>query len=157
MMVHVALRARALSQQSSCSDALEPGIGSSASALTSWLATLPDLVTSQPSQVTIDGHHGLQIDASVAPGWITPCDRTGDWASDGIAVDRFAFTLGFDASASNQLVISGEGHARYIVLDAGNGDNIVIEVSAPDQASFDDLVAAAMPVIESFHFTPESQ
>ncbi len=41
---------------------------------------------------------------------------------------------------------------RYIFLDLGDGDvvMIVIDSSYPDR--FDDLVAQAMPIIESFTF-----
>jgi len=156
MHVFVGLSARALSQQSFCPDTLAAGVGNSPTALMSWLATVPGLVTSPAVPISIGGYDGLVVDASVAPGWVTKCPQSSDWTSDGTAIDRFAITLGYDASGSNRLFLSGDSHARYIVLNAGNQDNIVIEVSAPDQASWDDLVAAAMPVIETFQFTPKA-
>jgi hypothetical protein len=41
----------------------------------------------------------------------------------------------------------------YILLDLGKGHSLLIEVAGPDKASWDDLVATAMPIIESFEFT----
>jgi hypothetical protein len=48
--------------------------------------------------------------------------------------------------------LQDSAHARYIVLDVGGGHNLLIEVGAPDQATWDEFIQAAMPIVDSMRF-----
>ncbi len=160
MSIYVGLDVAAASQRSDCVDEIQAGVGSTAAALTNWLATVPGLVATAPVPITVGGYEGLTVDLSVAPNWVSPCHTTSNWSSDGTPIPRFLLTLtqgpGASASAGGSLFLGGDGHARYILLDVGGGHNVLIGIDAPDEASWNDLVAAAMPVIETFQFNPEA-
>jgi len=159
--IYVSLDVAAASQRPDCANQVQAGVGSTAAALTSWLAALPGLSSTPPAPITIGGYEGLMVDVSVAPDWVTPCHNSGNWSSDGTPSARFLLTLtqgsGPSSSAGGGRALVGDGHARYIVLDVGNGHNVLIEVAARDTATWNDLVAAAMPVIETFQFSPEAK
>ena len=138
-------------QEATCPDAPDPAAGRTAAAMADWLTRVPGLVASTPAPIEIGGYQGLSIDVSVAQGWTTP---------DCQFVDGKPIVMTFADPAPLpqggvfvREAIEGEGHARYILLDVGKGHNLLIEISAPDKASWDDLVQAAMPVVESMQFT----
>jgi hypothetical protein len=75
--------------------------------------------------ITLGGLRGQQLDVTVEPGW-TGC---------------LPHTYGENPP---------EDPIRYIVLDHPNGDSLVITLWAP--VDFDEFLAEAMPVVESFEF-----
>lgn len=135
---------------------------SAASAATGeWLTTVDGLVATHSVDIEIGGLRGVSVDVAVAPGWRDPC------LSDGVTT----FDYG-DAQLPNQVILSngvttfdyGDHHsgdqvmladgarARYLILDAGDGQILLINIDAPDDAMFETVLAAAMPVIETFEF-----
>ena len=73
------------------------GVGRTPEALSDWLRTLPGLVVSAPTDVTVGGLRGIMVDLSMAPGWTPTCDAglytfsfSGRTAATGrpIAADR---------------------------------------------------------------------
>jgi hypothetical protein len=137
--------------QTGCPDAVEPGVGSSATAMADWLAHLPGLVSTTPTPITIGGYRGLMLDVSVASSWSLTCEYTDP------AGERVVFTF-TDLMPGPDVVVRhalyGDARSRCILLDLGAGHNLLVEITAPDKASFDDLVQAAMPIVQSFGFTP---
>lgn len=138
------------SQDASCSRTAEPGVGRTASAITDWLTTLPGLVATTPTPVTVGGLSGFWLDLSVAADWTQTCPYSEGKPlvmtfvdSD---VDSNPGPEGFDWN-----VLAG-GYARYFLLDLGDGRTLLIEIGASDKASWDAFVADAMPVIETFVF-----
>ena len=139
------------SQASNCPDSVAPGVERTVSALSDWLTYLPGLVTTAPTAITIGGYHGVLLDLSAAPTWSLICDLT----SDGQVRTVFTFTDPAPQSGGGVVIrdhLQGDGHARYILLDLAAGHNLLIEIGAPDQASWNDLVQAAMPIVNSFQF-----
>jgi hypothetical protein len=132
-------------QADQCSQAPEPGVGRTADAITTWLTTLPGLVTTAPAPVTIGGLNGKLVDLSVAPTWTASCPYA---YSTGLPlVSTFsAVTPGNDFDWN----IQGAGRTRIVTLDLGNGQALVIDIEAQNQADFDALLPEAMQVVNSF-------
>jgi hypothetical protein len=139
------------SQDPNCRDAIEPGVGATAAELAQWLASLPGLVTTTPTPIEIGGYGGVMLDLTVAQGWTIPCR---EFFSDPV---RAVFTFANRVLYPNDYTLIREylqddDHMRYILLDLGSGHNLLIEVRAPDQASWDEFIPAAMPIVDSFEF-----
>jgi hypothetical protein len=146
--INVSLDVAPHSQAADCPDAREPGIDTTAVAISSWLSTLPGLVATAPTAAVIDGHHGAMLDLHVASSRDAPCQFSN--------VARTVFTLTDLVPSAESLVrdyLDGDTYSRYILLDLPGGHNMLIEVTAP-AANWTDLVSAAMPIVESFKFTP---
>jgi hypothetical protein len=127
----------AMAQDRPCSDAVAPGVNRTVNALTTWLPTVPGLVTTKPTTITIDGHSGQWLDLSIDAGWKRTCDGE---------------TKPIIAFLNPGTAIGGTERERLILLDLGDGDVLAIVVWASDQAAFDALVPEAMPIVESFRF-----
>lgn len=133
-------------------DAVEPGVGSGPAHLATWLQGLAGIVTTTPTPVTIGGHSGLLMDVSVASAWRRACQQL---YPDAPARAVFTFTDPVDSPVRPFIrdVLEGNAHSRYILLEFGPAHTLLIEISAPDEASWNDLVQAAMPIVQSFEFT----
>lgn len=132
------------SQDESCPNVSEPGVGRTVSAITDWLTTLPGLDASTPMPVTVGGLSGFSLDVSVASDWTHTCSYSEGKPVVATFVDSDDATEGFDWN------IGAGAKSRYFLLDAGGGRALLIEIAASDAADFDSLVAEAMPLIESF-------
>lgn len=102
-------------------------------AIAAWLATR--LVVTTPTPVTIGGLRGVMVDVSVNPALVTCPDLFVD----------FAYGLGAG--------LSGERRARYVLLDRGDGQILLIAIEAPDKATWDAAIANAMPIVQTFEFS----
>ena len=133
-------------------DAVEPGVGSGPADLATWLQGLAGIVATTPRPVTIGGHSGLLMDVSVAPAWRRACQQL---YPDAPARAVFTFTDPVDSPVRPFIrdVLEGNAHSRYILLEFGAAHTLLIEISAPDEASWNDLVQASMPIVDSFEFT----
>lgn len=121
----------------------EAGIGRTASALSAWLATLPGLTATPPQPASVGGLSGFTLDVSVAGSWKRSCP--GDTTP---TVALFADAAG----PGHDFKLQGNGQMRLLLLDLGDGRTLLIDVWALDKATFDVLVAEAMPVVNSFQF-----
>jgi len=133
-------------QDEKCTNDLAPGIGQTARAISTWLTTLPGLVTTTPIPTTIGGLSGFAVDVSLARSWSQTCPY-----SDGEpVVPLFTDPLkgGFDWN------VGGAGHSREILLDLPGGRVLLIDLGAANKAAFDALMQDAMPVVGTFVFTP---
>jgi hypothetical protein len=102
------------------------------SAIAAWLATRAAVTT--PTPVTIGGLSGLVVDVSVNPALVTCPD---------LFVDLYG---GFAAG------LSDDSRARYVLLDRGDGQILLVAIEAPDKATWDAAIANAMPIVQSFEF-----
>ena len=127
----------AMTQDRPCSDQVEQGVGRTADDLATWLGTVPGLVTTEPTPITIDGHSGQSLDISLDPAW------TGTCAGAPAPIVTYL---------NPGLAVSGDERTRLVLLDLGDGDVVAIGAWTRDQASFDAFIPGAMPVIESFQF-----
>jgi hypothetical protein len=121
------------SQARDCLDVPEPGIGTTPGELASWLATLPNVVSTTPIPMKIGDYAGMQLDVSVAPDSTDTCPQLSLGEGGGVALTA---------------------HSRYILLDLGPDHTMLIKVFGPDEARSSEIVAAALPVIESFEIGP---
>jgi hypothetical protein len=127
----------AMNQDKPCSDTDQPGVTRSVDALVTWLQTVPGLVTTTPTAITIDGHPGQWVDIRLDPAWKKKCaDGTGP-----------IVTYMMPGTA-----VKGTERERLILVDLGDGDVLQILVWTKDQAAFDGFIPDAMAVIESFRF-----
>jgi hypothetical protein len=131
------------SHAAGCTD-LGAGVERTPAAMATWLRTLPGLVVTPPTPVSISGLSGVMVDLSVDPGWQSPCPD----GPPGLPLDTFQGL----APEGQLLRLSGTGRARYILLDGGDGSAMVIDIQAPDEAAWGPLLAEAMPIVERFEF-----
>jgi hypothetical protein len=125
----------AMAQDVPCSDTPAIGVGRTVNALTTWLRTVPGLVTTAPKAISIDGHPGQWLDVRVDPGWKRTCPPDG--------------TRPIIAYFNPGIAISNVERERLVLLDLGDGDVIAIVVWTADQATFDTFIANAMPIVQS--------
>ena len=126
-----------MTQDRPCSDKVQPGVARTVDDLVTWLGTVPGLVTTQPTAITIDGHPAQWLDIGLDPAWTKKCaGGTGPIVT---------FLIPGPPSAGTERV-------RLILLDLGDGDVVEIGVWTRDQASLDAWVPQAMQVIEALKF-----
>jgi hypothetical protein len=136
------------SQADDCAAGASKDAERSAKTLADWLTTLPGLVTTEPTPVKIGALTGFAVDVSIAPGWTQTCPN-----GQGKPVIN-TFTSADFPDSSYRVALIGEARDRYVFLDLSDGNTLLIDVTAPDKATFDDLVPEAMQIVESFRFTP---
>jgi hypothetical protein len=135
------------SQAPGCPGTVEPGIGRTAAALASWLTTLPGVDATTPATVTVGGLDGVTLDVSIKPTWTQTCPYSG--GKPYIAM----FTNG-DPVNNYDWGLAAGGAARLFLLDLPDGRATLIDVEAPDQATWEALITDAMPVVATFEFHP---
>lgn len=141
---------------------IRPAVGSTPAAVATWLATLPGLVVTSPTAVKIGGLSGVMVDLSVVPGWTNACasGRSGGFdASPGPREDTsFVHTfsdpccVGPGLASAPILVVAADVRVRYLLLDRGDGQPLVIVIEAPDNSDRDRTVADAMTIVQGLEF-----
>jgi hypothetical protein len=139
---------RATRNDPDCPEAADPAIGHRAADLIAEFTTRPGISATAPRPISIGGLDGQWTDLTLDPAWTGTCPF--DTTKPGV-------TLFTDADPT-----SGEGtpfwgistteHLRVIALDDTNGSNVLIVLTGTDAQRFDAMVAAVMPVVESFEF-----
>jgi hypothetical protein len=119
------------------------GIGQTPQELADWLTTLPGLVVSAPTEVSIGGLSGIMVDLSMAADWTPTCDS---------GIYTFSLSSPEGGDWSDRLRIAGTGKQRYILLDRGDGSSLVIDIEAP-AAGWDAFLTEVQPVIDGLEFT----
>jgi len=144
------------SQSEPCSEAVEPGVGRTPSAIAEWLATLPGLVVTAPAPITVGGLSGVMLDLSLAPGWTLTCPSSQGAPLVSVftrlRLDIARYPLAPVANLDPESSLAGDERARFILLELGDDRALLIDVEAPDEATWDSLILEAMPVIETFEF-----
>ena len=139
---------RATLNQLDCPEAADPGIGHRAADLIAEFTTRPGIVATAPRQISIGGLSGQWTDLSLDPGWTVTCPFNTTVASVTLFTDEDPAS----GEGTPFWGISGNEHLRVIALDDTNASNVLIVLGATDAERFDAMVAAVMPVVESFEF-----
>jgi hypothetical protein len=138
---------RVASRDPSCPETPDPAFGHTLAERLEAFRTRPGVVASAPEPIALGGLAGHWIDLRLDEAWTEPCPFT-----EGMA----AATLFTDDLVPDDPAFWGFGgydeRMRIIVLDDGAGSAVLITVDAMDTGTFGSLVAAAMPVIETFEF-----
>lgn len=126
-----------------------PGVGSSAAAIYHWIRSLPGLKISHVVEdVSVGGIRGYQIDLDVDPSSAGTCP----WTDGKPTVELFANAQSETADGGFDWGICCDGRMRLFILDEGPDRALVVDIEAPDEAAWQALVRAAMPIVESFEF-----
>ena len=137
----------------SCFDA--PSIERTPAEIVQRLTTVPALEVTPSTPVEIGGLRGVMVDLSVAQVAQVTCrypKATYPQTPDILNGPPVSFSLlgTFDGAAD--VGMGGAGRSRYFLLDHGDGRSLLIAVEA-DMATWDSVLADAMPIINSFQFT----
>jgi hypothetical protein len=114
-----------MTQDKPCSDTVQPGVGRTVDDLVTWLRTVPGLIATAPTAITIDGHPGQWLDLRHNPTWTKTCEGSTEplvtFLNPGIAV-------------------GADQRVRLILLDLGDGDVVATGIWTRDQATLDTFV-----------------
>lgn len=142
------IRPAALSSEP-CSEQVAAGVGRTPDELVEWLAAHPRLDAGEPQAVTIDAHEGRMIDISIAESHTATCGFPRP------VVGLLGEGVGAAGSVGDRPYLVGilsPARQRLIFLDLGNDRVVAILVRAVDPDGFDEFLAEAMPIVESFDF-----
>jgi hypothetical protein len=131
------------SQDATCPKSPEPGVGTGSIALATWIRALPGLAVSNPRIVTIGGLRGTELDVAIAPGWTTSCSYANGLPTVPLFVRDNGQTV---------WTIAGTERLRLDLLDVPGGGTVVVDVDAFVGSAWDQLLAAANPIVQSFVF-----
>jgi hypothetical protein len=146
-----------VSHGKTCTDTGTAIVAGTPLAFAESLATVPGLVAGTPTPVTVGGLTGVMVDVSTLPGWSDLCsysqgtDANGSPGPIEYSTSVSTFT---DAATGSEFAVSPGGGARYVLLDHGVGQTLLIEISDAGATSWEAFLAEAMPVVNSFEFTP---
>jgi hypothetical protein len=141
--VHLFRDPVAASQDPACPDTPEPGVGRTALELSTWIRERPGLAVSAPKIVTVGGLRGTELDVAIADGWTESCP----FANGLPTVPLFT-----GANGEYRWVVAGSERLRLDLLDVPGGGTLVVDVDAFEGSFYDDLVAAATPIVGSLRF-----
>ena len=130
-----------------CEEVQDPDIGTTATAITDWLAAADGLISSTPEEVSIGGLDGLRVDITMDPEWTETCPYSDGEPTRTLFVDRTT-TPGFSWN------IGPGGVMRLYFLDLGDGRALMIDIESISTAEYDAIVDEATTIVESFVFTP---
>jgi hypothetical protein len=134
------------SQDPTCPTAAEPGVASTSLALAAWIRSLPGLIVSNPRLVEVGGLRGTEIDVAIRSDWTQSCP----FANGLPTVPLF---VGSDGQL--RWVVAGSERLRLSLLDVPGGGTVVVDIDAFDGSLWEDLLAAATPIVRSFVFAVE--
>jgi hypothetical protein len=141
-------------QTKHCVGAAAPSVGSSAAAIHDWITKLDGLSVAGDQEVQIGGLRGYALDVAVDPTWTRTCGFADE--APGVPLFVNAQTTpeeGFDWG------ISGDIRMRLFVLSVAEPDSdqagrtLLIDIEAPDKATWDALLTEATPIVDSFEFS----
>jgi hypothetical protein len=141
--------------------ATAPKLNASPAEVATWLASLHGLLVTAPEPVSIGGLSGVLVDLSFTPGWTDPCAYSQSDGGPAIYAGRRTLfhrkvasaVVGEPASNYDEgLSATDDEWARYILLDRGDGQILLIRIQTEVKAIWEALLVDAMPVVESFEF-----
>ena len=147
--IYVRRAASAAAQDEQCTNAEQQGVARTLDGLTAWLTGHPGLEASPPIETTIGGKRATITDIVTAAGWTKTCpDAPGGHPV--AALFREADTGRWDWG---QGWPGNQDRQRVILVELGPENTLLIAIDDTNsQARFDELVAKAMPIVESFEF-----
>ena len=126
-----------------------PRVRQGADDIASAIMALDGVVSVPPTAVTIGGYRGQILDLRLAPSWIGGC-RTPDGH-----IAAVPFLLGVGPQIGPTVGVLPEQPLRLILLDLTAGRTVAVamfRIGPATPSSFEEDVAAAMPIIESLQF-----
>jgi hypothetical protein len=126
-----------------CSADPDPAAGTTASELVEWIQGQPSLDVSTPEPAQLPGGTGFSIDVRLAPSWTGTCPYAN---GEPIA----PLLVGAPGTRIDWGVAKGFAE-RFIVLDVGADQPVLIDISAPED-EFDAFLPEAMRLVETFEF-----
>jgi hypothetical protein len=137
----------AASQDPTCPLAPEPSVGGLSTDLSTWIRGRPGLVTSNPRLAQVGGLRGVELDVGIVSSWTASCP----FANGAPTVPLFV-----DEASGLRWVAAGSERLRLSFLDVPGGGTVVVDIDAFDGSLMDDLVARAVPIVQSFNFASPS-
>ena len=131
-----------VSEEDHCAEVPATGVGESAEAIATWLASVTGLDTSTPTRETVGGLDAWAVDVSLDPAWTETCPFSDGAPVRGLFTDRAA-EEGF------HWTIGPEAKSRFYMVDLGDGRALMVEIAGTTAAEFDAFVADASTVVES--------
>jgi hypothetical protein len=141
--IHLFRSPAAASQDPSCPETAEPGVGSTSSEFSAWIRGRPGLVVSTPKLASVGGLRGVELDLGIRLGWSASCP----FANGSPTVALFVA-----ANGQYRWVVAGNERLRLYLLDLPSGGTLVVDIDAFDGALMDALLSAATPIVQSFAF-----
>ena len=141
--IHLFHNPQALSQDPACPAAAQPGVGTTAADLVSWIRALPGLNVSQPVMVTVGGLPATQMDVSIHTTWTTSCSFANGLPTVPLFY-RPSQVLGW--------WVAGDEKLRLYLLDVPGQGTVVVDLDSFAGDGFGDLLTNAAPVVKSLSF-----
>ncbi len=141
--IHLFHNWRALSQAADCPYSPEPGVGTSASELVTWIRSRKGLSVTPPTLVTVAGLPATMINLSVAPNWKQSCSF-----ANGLP----AVPLLIDETQRLHWVIAGSETLRLYLLDLPGNGTMIVNLDSFDGVGFPNLLTAGSPIVKSLVF-----
>jgi hypothetical protein len=111
----------------------------------------PDLEVTRPVAVAVGGVQALRMDVAAAAG----ARICATWEGPGVVREQGSYSPQDDGGTSDSTVVVGSGRhrMRLYVLDIPGGSShiLAIAIVAPE-ATFQQVVRAAAPIVDSFQF-----
>ncbi len=133
----------AASQDPTCPNLPEPGVGTTSSELAAWIRERPGLVVSNPAMITVGGLPGVSIDVGIKDGWTQSCS----FANGSPTVPLFD-----GGAAGYHWVVYGDERLRLYLLDLPGGGTVAVNVDTVDGSIVDQLIADSLPITRSLSF-----
>jgi hypothetical protein len=131
-----------------CADRPEPGVGTSAREIATWLTERPSITAARPVPVEVGGLSGYAVDLRLTDGWTGGCRINGPELAN-----PTLFQPGSDAAELQWWVQPPGWTTRYYLLDLPTGATAVVDVEVDgDQAAWEAVFAQVQPVLDSFVF-----
>lgn len=138
---------RRAAKDAACTEAPEPGVGATAQAIAANLVADRNLRVATPTPIVVNGLSGSVLDVTLAASTTRTCPFSGGKPSIPLVVDTLA-------GAGAYWGIGPGERIRLVLLDAPANHNVVIAIDSLAGTSYDALVGAAMPIVQSLAFTP---
>jgi len=143
------IRPAALAPDTTCDWGVAPDVERTPDALVESIASHPLLDAGDPTSITVDGHDGRMVDFAIADSRTETCGfprpvapLLGEAIGTGGSIGGEPYVVG----------IMSPARMRLIFLDLGGERTVAIVIRSVDPARFEDFLAEAMPIVESFDF-----
>ncbi len=146
-VVDVFFDIRRAAKDAPCTGGPEPGVGATAQALAADFQSDPNLQVTPPTPIQVGALQGLVVDMTLATNATRTCPFSSGAPTDPLVAGAVAGTPPYWGIGPGEKM-------RLVILDAPGVNNIVVLVDSAAGGSFDALVNAAMPVIQTLVYSP---
>jgi hypothetical protein len=142
--MHIELLPNRAVMAADCTLGPQPGVETTATAITDALATRPGLIAGPTTAAAVGALAGHQVDVRVDPAVGTACPDEGS---------GFTPLLGYFAGPDWLFIGTQPDEVdRLIALDVSDGRNVVVVIAAPNAAAFDHHIDDAMAIVAGLVF-----